>query len=34
MRHVRPHVPEQRGLPAEAVSVLGSWKHRTTGSWE
>ena len=34
MRAVRRHVREQRGLPAEAVSVLGYWKHRDTESWE
>jgi NADPH-dependent ferric siderophore reductase len=34
MRHVRRHLREARGLPAEAVSVLGYWKHRTTDGWE
>ena len=34
MGDVRRHVREQRGLPAEAVSVLGYWKHRDTESWE
>ena len=34
MRHVRRHLREDRGLAAEAVSVLGYWKHRTTDGWE
>ena len=34
MRHVRRHLRQDRGLAAEAVSVLGYWKHRTTDSWE
>jgi NADPH-dependent ferric siderophore reductase len=34
MRDVRRHVREARGLSAEAVSILGYWKHRDTESWE
>jgi NADPH-dependent ferric siderophore reductase len=34
MRGVRRHVRDERGLPADAVSVLGYWKHRDTESWE
>jgi NADPH-dependent ferric siderophore reductase len=34
MRHVRRHLREDRGLAAEAVSVLGYRKHRSTDSWE
>jgi NADPH-dependent ferric siderophore reductase len=34
MRHVRRHLRQDRGLAAEAISVLGYWKHRTTDGWE
>ncbi len=34
MRDVRRHLRGPRGLPAEAVSVLGYWKHDTTPDWE
>jgi NADPH-dependent ferric siderophore reductase len=34
MRLVRDHVRQERGLPSEAVSVLGYWKHRRTPEWD
>ena len=34
MRRVRDHLRGPCGLAAEAVSVLGYWKHRDTDRWE
>jgi NADPH-dependent ferric siderophore reductase len=34
MRAVRTHLRDERGLAADAMSLLGYWKHRDTDSWD
>jgi NADPH-dependent ferric siderophore reductase len=33
MRAVRDCLRDERGIPREAMTVLGYWKHDTTKDW-